>query len=320
MAVLPRRTRVALAVFGAGLALAAGGCGSSGTTSTSSAPAGPGTSAGLTTSAGVGTSAGAVTSVGSGTPSSAAQASGPKTTVFFTAASALTTDQLNRELAIVKTRVASEKLSGVTVAVSPDRQGLVVQGPAADEDQLRLVGRPGVLGFRPVLATAPAGSAAGAAPRGVSARLWQQYTALDCKNPPTADPRPDAQIVACQNDGSAKFALDATAVQGTSITAAGASGSPLGGWQVDVSLNSEGASQFAQLTTRLTGTGGQVAIVLDGVVYSAPLIQSPITDGTLRIQFGGTTSQGAAQNLAAALQSGALPVALTVSDVSTTTG
>jgi preprotein translocase subunit SecD len=130
---------------------------------------------------------------------------------------------------------------------------------------------------------------------------------------PTTDEPPTAQIVACQNDGLRKFVLDAAAVSGTSITSAGASSGTSGAWLVNVTLNSEGAAQFKQLTTRLAGTGSAVAITVDGLVYSAPTIQEPITDGSMQIT--GKFDQSTAQSLAAILQSGALPAGLKVAAV-----
>ena len=79
------------------------------------------------------------------------------------------------------------------------------------------------------------------------------------------------------------------------------------GWQVDFTLNSQGAKTFGEITTRLLNK--QLAIVLDNVVQSAPTIQSAITGGTGQITGSFTESQ--AKNLAVVLNSGALPVQLT---------
>ncbi len=55
----------------------------------------------------------------------------------------------------------------------------------------------------------------------------------------------------------------------------------LGEPEIDFTLNSEGAAKFAELTRQ--NVGQRMAIVLDGVLYSAPVIQSPIETGSGRI-------------------------------------
>lgn len=301
MAVRGRWTQALAAVAGVGLAVALSGCDSSG----------------AKTSAAVASSVPSLSSSASAAPSvSSASSSAGQVAVTFTFASSASTapDLLNRELSIIKARIASENLSGTTVSVSRDGRGFVVQGPAADKDQLQMLGRAGVLGFRQVLAAAAPESAGEPAPSGVPAGLWRKFQALNCTStPPTRDEPPTAQIVACQNDGSQKFALDAAAVNGTSVTSASASAGLNGSWQVNVSLNNEGATQFAQLTMRLAGTGAAVAITVDGIVYSAPTIQSAITGGEL--QISGSFNQATAQSLAAILLTGALPEPLTVDSV-----
>jgi preprotein translocase subunit SecD len=62
---------------------------------------------------------------------------------------------------------------------------------------------------------------------------------------------------------------------------------------------------FAQIVAG-PNVGNQVAIVLDGVVQSAPVIQSGITGKTVTIS--GSFTQGEAQDLALVLKYGALPV------------
>jgi preprotein translocase subunit SecD len=85
------------------------------------------------------------------------------------------------------------------------------------------------------------------------------------------------------------------------------------GWEVNFSLNKAGAQKFSDATTRLIGK--QLAIVLDGVVQSAPTVQSAITGGSGVIT--GSFSEAAAKNLAVVLNSGALPVQLTRQQVVT---
>ncbi|MGA7125519.1 MAG: protein translocase subunit SecD, partial [Chthoniobacterales bacterium] len=70
------------------------------------------------------------------------------------------------------------------------------------------------------------------------------------------------------------------------------------GYEVDLSFNSEGGKTFARVTGQ--NIGNQLAIVLDGEVISAPVIQSEISNNSASIT-GNFTAQEA-QDLASALQ------------------
>jgi preprotein translocase subunit SecD len=80
--------------------------------------------------------------------------------------------------------------------------------------------------------------------------------------------------------------------------------------QVEVALRmtSAGADDFARITSE--NIGRQLAIVLDGVVYSAPVIRSAITGGNASITGGFSTEE--ARRLKVVLKAGALPAPLTV--------
>lgn len=77
---------------------------------------------------------------------------------------------------------------------------------------------------------------------------------------------------------------------------------------VNITFDAEGGSRFARLTQN--NVGRPFAIILDGVVLSAPNINEPILGGSAQIS-GNFTVEGANQ-LAIALRSGALPVELQV--------
>ncbi len=64
-------------------------------------------------------------------------------------------------------------------------------------------------------------------------------------------------------------------------------------------FDSEGAAAFAKLTTE--NIGKQMAIVLDGELYSAPFIRSPITEGSGEIS-GGSMTEKEASDIAAIMQ------------------
>lgn len=80
---------------------------------------------------------------------------------------------------------------------------------------------------------------------------------------------------------------------------------------VNVSFDSKGSQIWSDYTTK--NVNKNVAIALDGVVYSAPVIKEPITSGQTQISGSFTTDE--AKKLSTILQTGALPVKLVVSDM-----
>jgi preprotein translocase subunit SecD len=86
---------------------------------------------------------------------------------------------------------------------------------------------------------------------------------------------------------------------------------------VGLTFSKRGAELFEKLTGE--NIGKRMAIVLDGVVNSAPVIQSKIAGGSARITLGrqrGGAEQAMqeAQNLALVLKAGALPAPVTVAE------
>jgi len=100
-------------------------------------------------------------------------------------------------------------------------------------------------------------------------------------------------------------------------------------WDVTLTLKSAGTTAFTNLTAKLVarylsgaGAGNQddywldtIAVVLDGNIISAPHIESPIPDGIA--QIAGNFTRAQAEELAAQLHNGALPIAFRISPIST---
>jgi len=80
--------------------------------------------------------------------------------------------------------------------------------------------------------------------------------------------------------------------------------------QVNVTFNSEGTQTWGEITTARVGK--QIAIVLDGVVQSAPVVNEPILGGNTAISGKFTPEE--AKKLKTVLQTGALPVSLEFSE------
>ncbi|GII65444.1 protein translocase subunit SecD [Sphaerisporangium krabiense] len=185
----------------------------------------------------------------------------------------------------------------------------------------------------------PSGSAAPSAPptedpfagvdlTGVDPVVAEQFKKLDCTKKDRGQgiqDEPDKQLAACSDDGVAKYVLDKAAVKGTEVAGANSGvDSTTGEWIVQVNFKSAGASQFAKITGQITSAPqprNQLAMVLDGVVISAPVIEEPIPGGQARIS--GSFTQKTADDLANQLKYGALPlkfVQSSIEEVSSTLG
>ena len=108
-------------------------------------------------------------------------------------------------------------------------------------------------------------------------------------------------IKATSRDGKAP--LDGGAVTDARVQY-GNSGAP----EVSMSMNAEGAQAWARITK--DNIGRQVAIVLDGMVYSYPTVQSEISGGSSQITGNFTLEE--AEDLANVLKSGKLPAPATI--------
>jgi preprotein translocase subunit SecD/SecD/SecF fusion protein len=99
---------------------------------------------------------------------------------------------------------------------------------------------------------------------------------------------------------------------GEVITSAKVTVDNLGNPAVSLTMNKQGEQVWAEVTTKLAPTRGQIAIVLDGYAKSAPAVQEPILTGDTQIT--GSFSVEEAKRLAAVLQAGALPAQLRVDE------
>ncbi|MCL1870767.1 MAG: protein translocase subunit SecD [Promicromonosporaceae bacterium] len=155
----------------------------------------------------------------------------------------------------------------------------------------------------------------------ITPEIQAKFDALDCTNPDNlkggGGDDPTKPLVACSQDGSAKYILGPVEVEGTHIASASSGLIPLPGggtsneWGVSLTLDSVGAKEFAATSQRLYNFGqgnpqNQFAIVLDGLVVEAPSINNVISDG--RAQISGNFTQQSAATLANQLSFGALPI------------
>jgi len=229
-------------------------------------------------------------------------------------------EQFERAIEIIRNRV-----DAIGVA-EPDitRQGnqVIIQLPGVKDKQraVDLIGQTAELTFRPVVSifdsSDPNQLAAvqqlvqGDAQESDSSESEPLPTLADVLTPPDQD-EASASVVLLGSEGQTGFVLSPAALTGEVIDEAAATFQ--GQWIVNVSFNDEGALLFDQMA--VANYQKQVAIVLDGVVESAPTINATEFDGQAVIS--GAFDEEEAKNLALVLRFGALPVEFERDDVRT---
>ena len=112
----------------------------------------------------------------------------------------------------------------------------------------------------------------------------------------------DPDGITLEDEAENRYVLGPILVDGTNVTSATVVDLGDGTWGVQVALDPAGTTAFASATAiavTMTPPANQVAIVVDGVVVSAPGVRAPIDSGQAQIS-GGFTQQEA-EDLAAAL-------------------
>ena len=197
----------------------------------------------------------------------------------------LTADMMDRAETIIRNRVDG---LGVKEA-SVQRQGddsLLIQVPGIDDprEALKVIGETGRLEFVDV----------------------NSITDTETK----AAVQAGDENVQLKDGTYSVIELDGKKLTGEVVKDAAVGQSQQGGIVVDVTMNSTGAKVWGDYTSK--NIGNQVAIVLDGTVKSAPVVNDAIRDG--RTQISGKFSADEAKNLRTVLVSGSLPVTLEQSE------
>ncbi len=236
----------------------------------------------------------------------------------------VTSEAIDQAVSIIRQRVNSLGVAESEVASqgSGTNRQIVISVPGESGRRvIELVGQTAELRFRQVLAETSgvpttATDAAATPPAGISPELNALYAALDCtiaenRQGTGSDVATDV-ILACSNDGGAKYILAGAEVLGRQVSKATAAVDPTtgGNWFVSLTFDGEGTKAFGNQTARvvsLTAPQNQVAIVLDGLVVSAPRINEAIRGGSAQIT--GNFTQVEAQDLANVLKYGSLPLA-----------
>ena len=252
----------------------------------------------------------------------------------------ITDEQLQQTVTILRNRVDGLGVAEAEVTTQGSGAGaaIIVSVPGSSPGRLvDLVQKTALLDFRPVYTvlaptpSGPKGTKAGTAPvqsAKPDAAFEKAVLALDCTNPVSygggTPDDPTKWLGTCSKDGTAKYVLQPAFIKGTNVTSANAQ-LPTNGvtWVVSLGFDSDGAKALATASTTLSALpdcsiGGQspcnaFAIVLDGVVTSAPRFNEAILGGTAQIE--GNFSNEQATDLANILKYGALPVTLETVDV-----
>ena len=128
----------------------------------------------------------------------------------------------------------------------------------------------------------------------------------------------DQPLFSCSREGTEKYLLGPTLIEGNQLTSANA-GIPQNGieWVVNLQFDGEGSTRFENATRALAAKSdpmNRFSIVLDGTSISAPSVSTAIPGGAAQIS-GGFTQQSST-DLANVLKYGALPLAFDISEVS----
>jgi preprotein translocase subunit SecD len=145
------------------------------------------------------------------------------------------------------------------------------------------------------------------------------------KTTPEDQDKPESPVVlpirkGSDVQGASRLALGPALMTGKDVKSASAAFESGQGWVVHLSFTGEGFTTFNQLAAQYVGK--QIAIVLDGVVQSYPVIKDAKFDRN-DVVISGNFKEKEAKDLALVLRYGALPVPLerqTVQDVSPSLG
>ena len=209
-------------------------------------------------------------------------------TASTTDGSAITQDDMDEAAEVITNRVNSSGASAATVQ-QQGTDSFLVQVPGASEDAdtiLELLSSQGVLEFVDVTSLEDE-TVQGYIESGLTGMNLQdegvEYEAFM-----TGDNV--SQVSVTRSEGSADYV-------------------------VNLELDSEGTEAFYEVSSELVSDNGQIAILLDGVVESAPAVQAAISNG--QVEISGDYTVDEANDLKTIITSGSLPVTLTIEQSST---
>jgi preprotein translocase subunit SecD len=137
-----------------------------------------------------------------------------------------------------------------------------------------------------------------------------QYATIKSTQP-QKDNKADTVLLPVLGDSAIRYVLGPAQMTGHSVKSAIAQQNTIGAWVVNYSLTSAGSPLWDSVAQK--NFHAELAIELDGVIQSAPLIQpgqASFTSFAGSGEISGSFTEGSAKNLALAMQFGSLPVRL----------
>jgi preprotein translocase subunit SecD len=242
---------------------------------------------------------------------------------------------LDQAIEIIRNRVDALGVAEPDISRQGDSIIVSLPGVKNKDRAVEVVGQTAQLYFRPVLERLPA------TPTPTTTAVPTEPTTTVAVDPaittPTTVPldldttttpeenTPEAQVILPEKDDNgtvtARYLLGPAEVNGQAMSSARATINTTNGvWEVQFSLTSDGTTQWNAMAEKV-GINGQIAMDLDGVVQSAPSLQTTNFPGSG--QISGNFSEREAKDLALVLRYGSLPVQLdrqTVQTVSASLG
>ncbi len=240
--------------------------------------------------------------------------------VVYKPAHPVSSDTLDQAIAIIRNRVDGLGVANPNIGRQGDN--IVVQLPGVKNAQraLQIVGQTAQLEFRQVLCPAPGYSPPPPGTPAPSAPSCSTDLSHVATTPRHLD-RSSATVLlpVSSASGGGREVLGPALASGTIVKTADAALNQNGQWLINFTLTSPGSATFDSIAKATYQK--QLGIVLDGLVESAPTINSQSFNGSGQIT--GNFSESQAKALALELRYGALPVQLqqqTVQTVSPTLG
>ncbi|MFH1258381.1 MAG: protein translocase subunit SecD [Elusimicrobiota bacterium] len=222
-------------------------------------------------------------------------------------------DAVNRAIEVIRNRIDQFGVAEPVITKQGERW-IAVQLPGVKEPQraIELIGRTALLEFRledntgqlSKIQQKAAELKLGLADLGDMEGLLKPELQKDFK-----DIFPASAALLPSKEGGYKLVESSASLTGAYLTNAQVKmGGEYGAPYVGIDFNKEGAVKFADLTA--ANIQRNLAIVLDGVVQSAPVIKSAISDGQAIIEGNFTIED--ARDLALVLRAGALPAPVNI--------
>ena len=244
---------------------------------------------------------------------------------------------LDQAIEIIRNRVDALGVAEPDISRQGDSIIVSLPGVRNKDRAVEVVGQTAQLYFRPVLERLPATATATPTTTVVPPEPTTTVAVDPATTTPTTVPldldktttpeenTPEAQVILPEKDDNgnvtARYLLGPAEVNGQAMSSARATVNTNNGvWEVQFSLTSDGTTQWNAMAEKV-GVNGQIAMDLDGVVQSAPSLQTTNFPGSG--QISGNFSEREAKDLALVLRYGSLPVQLdrqTVQTVSASLG